>query len=32
MGLRCVVSCRGALGYDVLYRVGEHWVTMCCFV
>ena len=31
MGLRCVVSCRGAWGYDVLFRVGERGVTMCCF-
>ena len=44
MGLRCVVSCRGEWGYDVLFCVGEHGVIdvffcvgergvmMCCFV
>ena len=32
MGLRCVVSCRGEWGYDVLFCVGEHGVMMCFFV
>ena len=29
MGLRYVVSCRVAWGYDVLFRVGERGVMMC---
>ena len=32
MGLLCVVSGRGAWGNDVLFRVGERGVMMCCIV
>ena len=32
MRLSCVVSYRGAWGYDVLFRVGEHGVMKCCFI